>query len=80
MGIGIARTKCWQVQPDPTLEMTVRVMANQSERKGSSKELAEILGVEMKPNVLTRHLNVKADELKMEHEFSTITNLGIAVD
>lgn len=62
-----AEAELWKAPPDPILEMVVRLMAERSEWIGSPTELAENLNVEMKPNALTRHLNVKASELKTEH-------------
>ena len=63
-----AETELWKPPPEPFLE---KIAALLSEDKptwtGSATELAALLGEEMKPNILTRRLNVKHGRLKSEY-------------
>lgn len=66
-----AETELWKPPPEPFLE---KIAALLSEDKptwtGSATELAALLGEEMKPNILTRRLNVKHGRLKSEYGIS----------
>ena len=65
-----AETELWQVPPDPILEKVAAMLSEEvPEWNGSPTELAEALQLEMKPNLLTKHLNVNASRLF--HEYQT---------
>ena len=59
-----AETELWQVPPDPILEKVVALLSEDIlEWSGTPTELAEALKLELKPNLLTKHLNVNAGRL-----------------
>ena len=60
-----AETELWKVPPDPVLDAVAAILAN--EWCGSPTELTELLEVDMKPNTLTKHLNVNAGRLLNEY-------------
>ena len=63
-----AETQPWTAPPDPLLEkVAALVMADKSTWTGSATELLALLGEDMKPNILTRRLNVKSGELRNEY-------------
>ena len=66
-----AERELWKPPPEPFLK---KIAALLSEDKptwtGSATELAALLGEEMKPNILTRRLNVKHGRLKSEYGIS----------
>lgn len=54
----------WKKPPNPLLDAIATMMKEKSEWKGSATELAALLdGIEMESNVLTRALNIAADDL-----------------
>lgn len=62
-------TELWQVPPDPILEKVAAMLSEDiSEWNGSPTELAEALQLEMKPNFLTKHLNVNASRMFNEYQ------------
>ena len=55
-----SETDLWQIPPDPILEKVAALLSEEiSEWSGTPTELAEALHLELKPNLLTKHLNVK---------------------
>lgn len=59
-----AETELWQVPPDPILEKVADLLSEDIlEWSGTPTELAEALKLELKPNLLTKHLNVNAGRL-----------------
>ena len=63
-----AETKLWKMPPDPLLEkVAALVTADKPSWTGSATELLTLLGEDMKPNILTRRLNVKNSELRSEY-------------
>lgn len=58
-------TELWKSLPDPLLEAVAKVVSLENPRwEGTATELVALLdGVEIATNVITRKLNVKADEL-----------------
>ena len=63
-----AETEIWKSPPDPILEKLSIFITNENPTwYGSPTELVEALALDMKPNAFTRHLNVKASELKSEY-------------
>lgn len=59
-----AETELWQVPPDPILEKVADLLSEDIlEWSGTPTELAEALKLELKPNLLTKHLNVNASRL-----------------
>ena len=59
-----AETELWQVPPDPILEKVAALLSEDIlEWSGTPTELAEALKLELKPNLLTKHLNVNASRL-----------------
>ena len=59
-----AETELWQIPPDPILEKVAALLAEDIlEWSGTPTELAEALKLELKPNLLTKHLNVNASRL-----------------
>ena len=59
-----AETELWQVPPDPILERVADLLSEDIlEWSGTPTELAEALKLELKPNLLTKHLNVNASRL-----------------
>ena len=63
-----AETELWKSPPDPVLETVAKFMTEERpEWSGTATELVELLGVDMKPNVLTTKLNVTAGRLLDEY-------------
>ena len=61
-------TELWKVPPEPLLEQVSSLLSSGSkEWTGMPTELATLLGVDMKPNALTRRLNVNAGRLLNEY-------------
>ena len=61
-------TELWKTPPEPLLEQISSFLSSGShEWTGTPTELAVLLGVEMKPNALTRRLNVNAGRLLNEY-------------
>ena len=64
-----AETELWQAPPDPILEKVAAMLSEEtSEWNGSPTELTDALQLEMKPNLLTKHLNVNKARLFNEHQ------------
>lgn len=62
-------TELWKQPTDPVLEKVAVMLSNDvPEWNGSPTELAEALQVDMKPNLLTKHLNVNASRLFNEYQ------------
>ena len=60
-------TDLWQIPPDPILEKVAALLSEEiSEWSGTPTELAEALHLELKPNLLTKHLNVNVSRLLHE--------------
>lgn len=56
-----AETELWEEPPDPILDAVAAVLtAEQPEWSGTPTELVERIGLDIKPNVLSLRLNVKA--------------------
>ena len=63
-----AETKLWKMPPDPLLEKVAALVTEDKPTwTGSATELLALLGEDMKPNILTRRLNVKNSELRSEY-------------
>ncbi len=63
-----AETELWKSPPDPLLEKIAEfVTAENPEWTGTATELVELLGLNLKPNVLTLKLNVTAAQLLNEY-------------
>ena len=63
-----AETQPWKAPPDPLLEkVAALVTEDKPSWTGSATELLTLLDEDMKPNILTRRLNVKNGELKSEY-------------
>ena len=61
-------TELWKVPPEPLLEqISVFLSSGGKEWAGTPTELAALLSVDMKPNALTRRLNVNAGRLLNEY-------------
>ena len=61
-------TELWKAPPEPLLEQVSAFLSSGGkEWAGTPTELASILGVDMKPNALTRRLNVNAGRLLNEY-------------
>ena len=61
-------TELWKTPPEPLLEQISSFLSSgRHEWMGTPTELAILLGVEMKPNALTRRLNVNAGRLLNEY-------------
>ncbi len=66
-----AETELWKSPPDPLLEKIAEfVTAENPEWTGTATELVELLGLDLKPNVLTLKLNVTAAQLLNEYGIS----------
>ncbi len=64
-------TELWKPEPDPLLEQVAALITTEAPVwSGSAAELAALLGDHMKPNVLTRKLNVMHARLKNEYGIS----------
>ena len=58
----------WKSEVDPLVEQVGRLMCGEPlEWEGSASELAEKLGTEISPNILTRKLNVNARTLREQY-------------
>ena len=58
----------WKSEVDPLVEQVGQLMSGeQHEWEGSASELAEKLGAEISPNILTRKLNVNARTLQEQY-------------
>lgn len=68
-------TELWKAPPDPLLEAVFRVLTLENPRwEGTATELVALLdGIEIATNVITRKLNVKADELYNKYHI-TVAN------
>ena len=63
-----AERELWKAPPEPFLEKIASLLSEDKPTwTGSATELAALLGEEMKPNILTRRLNVKHGRLKSEY-------------
>ena len=63
-----AETQPWKAPPDPLLEkVAALVTEDKPSWTGSATELLTLLDEDMKPNILTRRLNVKNGELKSKY-------------
>ena len=61
-------TELWKSPPEPLLEQISAFLSlDRKEWMGTPTELAALLGVDMKPNALTRRLNVNAGRLLNEY-------------
>lgn len=61
-------TELWKEPPEPLMEqISVFLSSGGKEWAGTPTELAALLGVDMKPNALTRRLNVNAGRLLNEY-------------
>ena len=61
-------TELWKAPPEPLLEQVSAFLSSGGkEWAGTPTELAALLGVDMKPNALTRRLNVNAGRLLNEY-------------
>ena len=66
-----AERELWKPPPEPFLEKIAALLSEDNPTwTGSATELAALLGEEMKPNILTRRLNVKHGRLKSEYGIS----------
>ena len=64
-----AETELWQVPPDPILEKVASMLTDRGQEwMGSPTELTTALQLDLKPNLLTKHLNVNAGRLFNEHQ------------
>ena len=73
MGLERVETEPWKLPPEPLLEQISAFLSlDRKEWVGTPTELAAHLGVDMKPNALTRLLNVNAGRLlNMSTAFDT---------
>ena len=63
-----AETQPWIAPPDPLLKKVAALITGDKPTwTGSATELRTLLGEDMKPNILTRRLNVKSSELRSEY-------------
>lgn len=73
-------TELWKEPPDPILESVASILTKENPMwSGSPTELAERLNIDLKPNVLTMRLNVKAGKLLQDYEIhyeNTRTHAG----
>ena len=64
-----AETELWQVPPDPILEKVASMLTDRGQDWiGSPTELTAVLQLDLKPNLLTKHLNVNAGRLFNEYQ------------
>lgn len=64
-----AETELWKAPPDLILEKVAAMLSDDiSEWNGSPTELADALLLEMKPNLLTKHLNVNKARLFNDYQ------------
>ena len=70
-------TELWKEPEDPLLEkIKEMITAEQPEWTGTATELAELLHVEIQPNVLSRKLNVSLERLLVEYGIQYKTERG----
>lgn len=70
-----AETELWKEPPDSILESISQfITADNPEWSGTATELAERLGTDLKPNVLTLKLNVTAGRLLNEYNITYATS------
>ena len=62
-----AETELWKAPPNPLLEAIAALMVEQVSWSGTATDLAEKLGLDIKPNTLSMQLNVNAGRLIDEH-------------
>ena len=62
-----AETELWKAPPDPILCAIAERLKASPKWEGTSTELADLLGTDLKPNQLSRHLNVNAGRLEDEY-------------
>ena len=62
-----AETELWKAPPDPILGAIAERLKASPKWEGTSTELADLLGTDLKPNQLSRHLNVNAGRLEDEY-------------
>ena len=63
-----AETELWKEPPDPVLDAVVAIVTTEQPGwSGSPSELVNKLGLDIKPNVLTKRLNVNAGRLQNEY-------------
>lgn len=61
-------TELWKAPPEPLLEQVSAFLSSAGKDwAGTPTELSALLGVDMKPNALTRRLNVNAGRLLNEY-------------
>ena len=61
-------TDLWKAPPEPLLDQIAsRINSDTPLWEGTPTALAELLGVDMKPNVLTMRLNINASRLLNEY-------------
>lgn len=64
-----AEIELWKLPPDPVLETVAALLTDESpEWYGSPTDLATALELDMKPNLLTKHLNVNKTRLFNDHQ------------
>lgn len=64
-----AETELWHLPPDPVLEKVATLLSDESpEWDGSPTDLVAALSLDMKPNQLTRHLNVNTGRLFKDYQ------------
>ncbi len=63
-----AETELWKAPPDGVLKSVAALLKDCTEWSGSPTELAEALRAGMKPNQLSRHLNINAGRLMREYD------------
>jgi len=71
-----AETELWKEPPDPLLEAVAKVLTPENSKwEGTATELVVLLdGVEIAANVITRKLNVKADELYNKYHIRFVSD------
>ncbi len=62
-----AETEIWKAPPDPILGSIAERLKSSPVWEGTSTELAGWIGTDLKPNQLSRHLNVNAGRLEDEY-------------
>lgn len=63
-----AETELWKEPPEPILDMIAKLVTAESpEWRGTAVQLVERLALDIKPNILTRRLNVNAGRLFNEY-------------
>ena len=65
----------WKELPDPVLEAVARLVNEENVQWiGSPTEFSEALHLNLKPNSLSRYLNVQASKLRTEYGISYSNN------